>query len=247
MALGLALFAPSAATADSITVFATASTADAMADIETLFEAETGHDLTVSLAGSSVLARQIQPGAPADVFISANSDWMDVLEEDGLLHAGTRFDLLTNEIVLIAHGADVDPVQIGPDVNLAAMLGTGRLAMALVDAVPAGIYGKASLESLGLWDSVAAQVAQSDNVRTALALVATGEAPLGIVYATDALAEDDVTVIGRFPSDSHPPIVYPVAGLANRTSPATTQFFNLLRSPDGRAAFERQGFGVTAP
>ena len=237
---------PGAATADTdtVTVFAAASLTNAMAEIETGFEAASGHDLVVSLAGSSALARQIQQGAPADVFISANPGWMDALEADGLLEEGSRFDLLNNAIVLIEHGADADPVTIDAELDLVGLLGEGRLAMALVDAVPAGIYGKASLESLGLWPAVAAHVAQSDNVRAALALVATGEAPYGIVYATDAVAEDDVTVVGTFPADSHPPIVYPAADLANRDTPAEAAFLDYLRGPEAREAFERQGFVV---
>ncbi|MDN5848936.1 MAG: molybdate ABC transporter substrate-binding protein [Nitrococcus sp.] len=232
------------AQADEITIFAAASLTNAMQEIEQRFEAQSEHMVTVSLAGSSALARQIQQGAPADVFISANPGWMDTLESDGLLEAGTRFDLLNNSIVLIAHGQNAEQVEIGPDMNLARLLDNGRLAMALVDAVPAGIYGKASLESLGLWDDVEARVAQTDNVRAALALVATGEAPYGIVYATDAVAEDNVTVIGTFPADSHPPIVYPVADLANRDFPAESEFLSYLRGPDARQAFERQGFVV---
>lgn len=238
---------PLAAAGDEIIVFAAASMANAMAEIEERFEAATGHDVIVSLAGSSALARQIQQGAPADIFISANPDWMDVLDKDGLIEADTRFDLLGNAIVLIAHGTGAEPVAVGPDLDLAGLLGDGRLAMALVDAVPAGIYGKAALHSLGLWDGVAAQVAQSDNVRAALALVATGEAPLGIVYATDAVAEDDVTVIGTFPPDSHPPIVYPAADLANRDVAAEAEFLDYLRGPEARETFERQGFVVLAP
>lgn len=239
---GLALVAGAAA-ADEVTVFAAASMTNAMAEIEQRFEAATGHDLVVSLAGSSVLARQIQQGAPADIFISANPGWMDALEKDGLIEEGQRYDLLNNSIVLIAHG-EADPVQIGPGLDLAGLLGEGRLAMALVDAVPAGIYGKAALESLDLWDGVQTQVAQSDNVRAALALVATGEAPYGIVYSTDAAAEDKVTVIGTFPADTHPPIVYPVADLANRDTPAEAEFLDYLRGPEAREAFERQGFVV---
>ncbi|MCR8549122.1 molybdate ABC transporter substrate-binding protein [Salipiger sp. P9] len=246
LALSLAALAPGAASADEITVFAAASMTNALAEIEQGFEAASGHDLVVSLAGSSALARQIQQGAPADIFVSANPGWMDTLEADGLVEPGTRFDLLNNAIVLIAHGADAAPVEIGPDTDLAGLLGEGRLAMALVDAVPAGIYGKASLESLGLWESVAPQVAQSDNVRAALALVATGEAPYGIVYATDAAAEDSVSVVGTFPADSHPPIVYPAADLANRDFPAETEFLDYLRGAEARAAFERQGFVVVA-
>ncbi len=237
---------PAVAQADDITVFAAASMTNAMAEIENSFEAATGHDLIVSLAGSSALARQIQQGAPADIFISANPDWMDTLEADGLIESGTRFDLLNNSIVLIAAGTNAALVEIGPDMDLAGLLGEGRLAMALVDAVPAGIYGKAALENLGLWDGVEAQVAQADNVRAALAFVATGEAPYGIVYATDAVAEDNVTVIGTFPTDMHPPIVYPAADLANRDFPAETEFLEYLRGAEARAAFERQGFVVVA-
>ena len=235
-----------AAGAERITVFAAASMANAMADIEDGFEAATGHDVTVSLAGSSALARQIQRGAPADVFISANPGWMDTLEADGLVAGGARFDLVSNAIVLIASGTTAAPVEIGPELDLAGLLGEGRLAMALVDAVPAGIYGKAALERLRLWDDVAPRVAQADNVRAALAFVATGEAPYGIVYATDAAAEDDVTVVGTFPKGTHPPIVYPVAALAGSDTPQTASFLDFLRGPEARAAFERQGFVVVA-
>lgn len=237
---------PSGAVAEQITVFAAASMTNAMARIEQDFEARTGHDLVVSLAGTSVLARQIQQGAPADIFISANADWMDALEQDGLIEPGTRFDLLANALVLVAHGNDAKPVAIGPDMDLAGLVGDGRMAMALVDAVPAGIYGKASLESLGLWDGVAPAVVQADNVRAALRLVASGEAGLGIVYATDAVAEEDVSVIGSFPADSHPPIVYPAADIAGRDLPAETEFLDYLRGPEAREALEQQGFVVMA-
>lgn len=245
-ALVIAMCAPVQASADRITVFAAASMSDAMAEIEQGFEAATGHDVVVSLAGSSALARQIQQGAPADVFISANPGWMDMLEADGLVEAATRFDLLANSLVLVAAGGAAAPVEIGPGMDLAGLLGDGRLAMALVDAVPAGIYGKAALESLGQWDKVAAQVAQADNVRAALAFVATGEAPYGIVYATDAVAEDDVTVAGTFPAATHPPIVYPAAALAESQSALSRTFLDFLRGPDSRKAFERQGFVVLA-
>ena len=245
-ATALVFAIPAVAQADEIIVFAAASMTNAMAEIETGFEAATGHDLIVSLAGSSALARQIQQGAPADIFISANPDWMDTLEADGLVEKGTRIDLLNNSLVLVAARTDAEPVVIGPELDLAGLLGQGRLAMALVDAVPAGIYGKAALESLGVWDDVAARVAQADNVRAALAFVATGEAPYGIVYATDAVAEDNVTVIGTFPADTHPPIVYPAADLANRDFPAEAEFLAYLRGAEARAAFERQGFVVVA-
>ncbi|MHA7828395.1 MAG: molybdate ABC transporter substrate-binding protein [Roseovarius sp.] len=242
--LAAALLPATVAQAESVTVFAAASMTNAMQEIEERFEAASGHELVVSLAGSSALARQIQQGAPADVFISANPGWMDRLESEGLIEEGTRFDLLNNSIVLIAHGRDAAPVEISPDMDMAGLLDGGRLAMAMVDAVPAGIYGKASLASLGLWDGIAREVAQADNVRAALALVAAGEAPYGIVYATDAAASDNVTVVATFPADSHPPIVYPAADVEGRDTEAETAFMEFLRGPEARAAFERQGFIV---
>jgi len=244
LAACLALMFPAVAQADSVTVFAAASMANALAEIETGFEAASGHDLVISLAGSSTLARQIQQGAPADVFISASTDWMDLIVKEGLVEGGSRFDLLGNSLVLVAHGKDAPPVEIAEGFALSTLLGEGRLAMALVDAVPAGIYGKAALESLGIWSDVAPKVVQTDNVRAALALVALGEASYGIVYATDAAAEDDVTVVGTFPPDSHPPIIYPAADLANRDGPAEAAFLDYLRGAEARIAFERQGFTV---
>ncbi|MEY8838376.1 molybdate ABC transporter substrate-binding protein [Cribrihabitans sp. XS_ASV171] len=232
--------------AEVITIFAAASMTNVLEDIETTFEAATGHDLVISFAGSSALARQIQQGAPADIFISANPGWMDVLEDEGLLEDGTRLDLVTNTIVLVASGSDAAPVEIGSGMDLAGRLGDGRLAMAMVDSVPAGIYGKAALVSLGQWDAVADKVAQADNVRAALAFVATGEAPFGIVYATDAFVADNVTVVGTFPADTHPPILYPAADLANRDFPAETEFLEYLRGPEAMAAFKRHGFAAVA-
>lgn len=244
--VAVAIGVPATLRADAITVFAPASLTNAMAEVEERFEATTGYDLVVSLAGSSALARQIQLGAPADIFISASPDWMDLLEVEGLLEEGTRFDLLENSIVLVAAGTAAATIEIGPGLDLGGMIGDGPLAMALVEAVPAGIYGKTALESLGLWDGVSARVAQADNVRAALAFVAIGEAPYGIVYATDAVAEDAVTVVGTFPAETHPPIVYPVAALANRDSAAKADFLDYLRGPEAREAFERQGFVVLA-
>ena len=241
LALGLGLVRPGFG-ADAVTVFAAASLKNAMDEIAAAFERETGRAVTVSLAGSSALARQIRHGAPADIFISANPGWMDALERDGLIDPDSRFDLLKNSIVLIAHGRDAAPVDIVPGADIAGMLGEGRLAMTFVDAVPAGIYGKAALESLGIWKAVAPKVAQADNVRAALALVSSGEAPLGIVYATDAAADGNVTVVGAFPADSHPPIVYPAAAVAASRNPLGARFLAWLRGPAARKAFERQGF-----
>ena len=241
--LAAALLLPLAAHAETVIVFAAASLKNAMDDIAASYAEETGNEAAVSFAGSSALARQIQAGAPADVFISANTSWMDALQDDGVLVDGSRSDLLGNSIVLIAHG-EAEPLTISENLPLPDMLGGSRLAMALIDSVPAGIYGKAALESLGLWDAVSPQVAQADNVRAALALVATGEAPYGIVYATDAVAEDDVTPIGTFPEGSHDPIIYPAALTSFGGSDAGQQFLDYLTGPVARDAFERQGFTV---
>ena len=244
LAFGLGLAAPGFG-ADGLTVFAAASLKNAMDEVAAGFERETGHAVAASLAGSSALARQIQHGAPADIFISANPGWMDALERDGLIDPASRFDLLGNALVLVAHGRDAAKVEIAPGMDIAAMLGGGRLAMTLVDAVPAGIYAKAALRSLGAWEAVAPKVAQADNVRAALALVSSGEAPFGIVYATDASADDNVTVAGTFPADTHPPIVYPAAAVAASRNPLNRRFLAWLRGPAARTAFERQGFAVS--
>lgn len=241
--IALLLSAP-ALMAGEITVFAAASMKNAMDEVAAGFEATGGDTVHVSLAGSSTLARQIEQGAPADIFISANPGWMDRLQEAGLIVPETRFDLLGNSIVLIAHGQNAAPVEIEAGMDLAGLLGDGRLAMALVDAVPAGIYGKAALENLGAWDTVAAKVAQAENVRAALSLVSLGEAPFGIVYRTDAVADDGVTVVGTFPADSHPRIIYPAAAVAASGNPLNAAFLEFLRGKESRAAFARQGFEV---
>ena len=244
LALTLGLVFAGAALADEITVFAAASLKNALEEVAHGFERETGHTVRISLAGSSALARQIELGAPADLFISANEAWMDRLQERGRIAATTRSDLLANRLVLIAHGADAAPVALTPGADLAGRLGNGRLAMALVDAVPAGIYGKAALTRLGLWEGLAPHVAQADNVRAALALVALGEAPLGIVYATDAQAEPRVSIVAAFPEDSHPPIRYPVAIVTGHERPETLAFLDHLHGPTAAAIFAAQGFTV---
>jgi molybdate transport system substrate-binding protein len=239
-ALLFALATPAAA--DEVVVFAAASMKTALDAFAESWTAETGHDVTVSYAGSNALAQQIIQGAPADIFISAAVNWMDEVEKTGLVVPDTRTDLLGNTLVLIAHGQGAAPVEIGPGFDLAALLGDEKLAMALVDAVPAGQYGKAALETLGLWEAVAPSVAQSDNVRAALVLVSTGEAPYGIVYATDAAADDNVTIVGTFPPDSYPPIRYPAALLTEAADEADRAFLAALRTEAARAAFEAQGF-----
>jgi molybdate transport system substrate-binding protein len=233
--------AASVAAAQTVVVFAAASLRNALDEIVTGWS---GGTATVSYAASSALARQIEQGAPADLFISADVPWMDYLAERRLLREGTRRDLLGNSIVLIAAGRAAPLGEVAPDTDLAAMLKGGRLAMANVEAVPAGRYGKAALETLGLWAGVSGSVAQAENVRAALALVARGEAPLGIVYATDAAAETSVSVVGTFPAASHPPIVYPAAVLSGSTNPAAAAFGEHLASADARTIFERHGFTV---
>lgn len=227
----------------TLTVFAAASLKSSLDEIAADFE-KSGHSVQISYGGSSTLARQIQYGAPAQVFISANTAWMDVLEQDGMLVAGTRRDLLTNRLVLIAGADTSDDLTIKPGFDLAATLGRGRLAMALVDAVPAGIYGRAALQSLDIWQAVAPKVAQVDNVRAALMLVAIGEAPYGIVYATDAMAEPRVRIVGSFPADSHPPILYPAAAIAGPDPAQGQVFLDFLESPQASAIFRRHGFGL---
>lgn len=237
------LSAPLPAMADEVVVFAAASMKTALDKVATAFQAETGNHVLISYGGSGALAKQIIEGAPADVFISAASNWMDEVEKAGLIAAGQRVDLLGNRLVLVAHDKNAPAVEIGPGLDLVTMLGSeGRLSMAQVASVPAGQYGKAALETLGLWDGIAPRVVQTENVRAALALVASGETPLGIVYATDAQADSTVSVIGRFPEGSHPPIRYPAALLAEAGDAADLAFFQALSAPAAQEIFASQGF-----
>lgn len=242
LTLLLALTLATPALAEEVTVFAAASLKTALDPIAADFQTATGHTVTISYAGSNALAQQIIQGAPADIFLSAAVNWMDEVERNALTTA--RKDLLGNSLILIAHGKDAAPVEITPHLDLTALLNGDKLSMAMVDAVPAGQYGKEALQSLGLWDAVAASVAQSENVRAALALVAQGEAPLGIVYATDAVAQDNVTVLGTFPAESHKPITYPAALLTNAQDDADRAFFDYLSTPEAAARFTAQGFTV---
>ncbi len=196
----------------------------------------------LSFAASSALARQVESGAPADLFLSADEDWMDSAEKAGALRQGTRRDLLGNSIVLIAPKASAAAVDLSSAASIGTAIGKGRLAMADPDAVPAGKYGKAALDHLGLWDGLAGKVVRAENVRAALALVESGEAPLGIVYATDAAASGKVRVVATFPAGSYPPIRYPVAILAASTNPQAGSFEAFLTSNRGQAIFARYGF-----
>lgn len=241
--------APLGASAAEITVFAAASLKDALDTIATDWQASGGDALRLTYAGSSQLAKQIGAGAPADLFLSASTDWMDYLDQRGLIEPGSRHDLAGNALVLIvpadagAAPPEGEPPEIGPGDDLAARLGDGRLAMALVNAVPAGVYGKQALRALEFWDAVEPQVVQTDNVRAALALVASGEAEMGVVYATDARSEPRVRVLARFPEASHDPIRYPVA-LVEGADPAAAAFLAYLLSDPARAVLTEQGFVV---
>jgi molybdate transport system substrate-binding protein len=228
------LLQPLTAVAQDLTVFAAASLKNALDEVNGLW-AKTGKPAArLSYAASSALARQIEAGAPADLFISADLDWMGYLDRKGLVRAGTRKDLLGNAIVLIAPRDSAASLAIGPGMSLTSALGDGRLAMANVDSVPAG----------GAWEGVKNRVAQAENVRAALLLVSRGEAPLGLVYATDAAADPGVKIVGKLPADSHPPIVYPAAIVASSKSPEAAAYLAFLRSSAAIAAFERQGFTI---
>ncbi|HQU70080.1 MAG TPA: molybdate ABC transporter substrate-binding protein [Albidovulum sp.] len=240
----LAFTAVTPAAAEEVVVFAAASLKTALDAIAADFQKATGNTVTISYAGSNALAKQIIEGAPADIFVSAAVNWMDEVEKAGLVAPGTREDLLGNTLVLVAHGKDAKPVEIGSGFDLKALLGDDKLSMAMVDSVPAGQYGKASLENLGLWPSVEASVAQSENVRAALALVSSGEAPFGIVYASDAVADDNVSVVGTFPDDSHKPIIYPAVLLTGAKDAADKAFFEALSADASDATFKAEGFAV---
>lgn len=233
-----ALFFALPAQAEQVTIFAAASLKTALDRIAADWQADTGDEALISYGGSSALARQIVEGAPADLFISASVGWMDEVEAAGLLQPEGRRDLLGNRLVLIA-GGDAAPMSDWP-ADPVGLLQGGKLAMALVDSVPAGQYGKQALESLGLWDDLAPHVAQADNVRAALALVATEAAPFGITYASDAIAEPRVTAVYTFPEDSHDPIIYPAARISDNA--LATGFMDALSSPEAAQVFRENGF-----
>jgi molybdate transport system substrate-binding protein len=239
----------------SITVFAAASLNDAVSALAQEFTGRSGVAVRTSFAASSALARQIESGAPADVFFSADTDWMDYLEQQGRIEPGTRADVVANRLVLIAPSDAPVSLRIGPQFPLAAALGpNGHLAVGDPDSVPAGRYARAALTALGVWDSVQDRLVRADNVRVALAFVARGEAPLGIVYETDGLIDKRVSIVGVFPADSHAPIVYPAA-LVQAQQPAAPpaparqaaarQFLAELRGPEAAAVFRK--FGFTSP
>jgi len=232
---------------DKVTVFAAASLKNALDAVNTACEADVGEAVTISYAASSALAKQIEGGAPADIFVSADLDWMAYLSEKNLTKKDTEVKLLGNSIVLVAPADSTAATDIKENFDLAGLLGDGKLAMANVDSVPAGKYGKAALEKLGVWGSVGGKVAQAENVRAALALVSTGEAPLGIVYKTDAAADRKVKIVGTFPEGSHAPIVYPAAITAESKDADAAAFLKCMQSAKAKTLFEEQGFTVLSP
>jgi molybdate transport system substrate-binding protein len=238
----LAWLITTGALAADVTVFAAASLKEALDAQAAQFRSATGHTVVVSYGASGTLARQIESGAPADLFISADLDWMDYVDAKARVMADTRAVLLRNELVLIAPASSEPKLEIAPGFALAAALGSERLAMANPDSVPAGRYGRQALQFLGVWGSVEKRVARAENVRAALALVSRGEAPFGIVYATDAYADERVRIVGTFPAASHPPIVYPAAVLASSKSTAAKPLLDYLRSPAARPTWEKYGF-----
>jgi molybdate transport system substrate-binding protein len=228
----------------TITVFAAASLKNALDDVDATFTKQTGVKVVTSYDASSALMKQIEGGAPADAFVSADLRWMDYGVEKKVINESTRINLLGNVLVLIAaKDSKIDHVDIKPGFDLAKLAGDGRIATGDVKAVPVGLYAKAALEKLGVWTSVEPKMAMTVNVRAALAYVARGEAPLGIVYATDAKVEPGVKVVGVFPDNSHDPIIYPVAATVN-AKPETMQYLAFLRSAAAKSIFEGYGFSV---
>lgn len=229
-------------TAEPVNVFAAASLKNALDAVSEAWKADAGKETKNTYAASSALAKQIEQAAPADVFISADLDWMNYVDEKKLIKGDTSKVLLGNALVLVATKGSGLKLELKPGADLAGALAGGKLAVGDVKAVPAGKYAKAALEKLGLWAAVEASLAQSENVRAALALVARGEARLGIVYATDAKAEDKVEVAGVFPEDSHAPIVYPAAVISSSKNPDAEAFVAYLSSPKAQEIFTAQGF-----
>ena len=228
---------------EQLTVFAAASLKNAIDETNAAFAKSTGMKVVSSYEASSALAKQIEQGAPADVFISADLRWMDYAAEHKLINPTTRVNLLGNKLVLIAPvDSKLGNVNIGQGFDIARLAGDGRIAVADVKAVPAGLYAKAALEKLGAWPAAAPKLAQAENVRATLAFVARGEAPIGIVYETDAKIEPKVKTIGVFPDDSYPPVTYPVAATAETKKASVAQYLGFLRTQAAKTIFEKYGF-----
>jgi molybdate transport system substrate-binding protein len=233
---------------DGITVFAAASLRNALDDVGAAFTKKTGVKVVASYAASSALAKQIAQGAPADAFISANVKWMDFLADKKLVGLGTRVDLLGNSLVLIApRDSKLSHVKIEEGFDIAKLAGDGRIAVAETKAVPAGLYAKAALTSLGTWHAAEPKLAQAENVRATLAYVARGETPLGIVYSTDAKIEPKVKIVGTFPAGSHPAITYPVSALAASKNAQVKIYLDFLQTQAAKTIFEKYGFSFLVP
>jgi molybdate transport system substrate-binding protein len=233
---------PALAQDKSLIVFAAASMKNALDDVDAAYSAKTGVKVVASYAASSTLAKQIEQGAPADIFVSADTDWMDYAAGKKTINEATRVNLLGNSIVLIApKNSAIENVAIGPGFDLAKLAGTGKIATGDVASVPVGKYAKAALEKLGAWQAAEPKFAMAESVRAALTLVARGEAVLGIVYSTDAKVEPGVKIVGSFPADSHPPIIYPVAATAT-AKPEAADYLAFLRSSAAKAILEKYGF-----
>jgi molybdate transport system substrate-binding protein len=227
-----------------LTVFAAASLKESLDEAARAYQTQTGTPVRISYAASSALARQIEQGAPADVFFSADLEWMDYLQQRGKIDPAARHNLLGNRLALVAPKNSRTQVDLQTPASLPAALGERRLAVGETRSVPAGKYARAALESLRVWDGVQAKLAESESVRAALMLVARGETPLGIVYLSDAKAEPAVRVVAVFPDASHPPIVYPLAPLRASRHPQADAFVRWLSSPAARDIFQRRGFTV---
>ena len=232
-----------AASPEPLVVFAAASLKNALDDVSAAWQRESGQSTAISYAASSTLAKQIEQDAPAQIFISADEDWMNYLAGKGLIEPETRSNLLGNELVLIAPKDSAVALDLKPGAELGRALGSSRIAMGNVDSVPAGEYGKAALESLGLWSAVSGKLAEAESVRAALLLVSRGEAELGVVYKTDATADPKVKIVATFPAGSHPPIVYPVA-LTKKAGAGAAAFLAYMKSAAAAPYFKAQGFTV---
>ena len=241
MVLSLLLAASSSRAAD-VTVFAAASLTDAVTELGKAYEAQGKGKIVASFASSSDLARQIERGAPADLFISADQQWADYLDQRGLLDTPSRLDLLRNDLVLVAPAGNAVKLAIAPGFKLAEALGDNRLAVGDPDHVPAGIYARQSLQSLGVWADIEPKLARAGSVRAALLFVERGDCPLGIVYRTDAQSDPKVRIVATFPPSSHAPVVYPAALVAGHHSPAAVEFLHFLTTPAAAAVFRRYGF-----
>ena len=238
----MALLLPLSATAADVMVFAAASLKESLDAVAKEFKASSGQTVAIAYAASSALAKQIENGAPADLFISADLDWADYLDARKLLAPASRINLLRNELVLIAPASSTAVITLSPGLDLARMLGGNRLAIANPEAVPAGKYAKAALIALGAWTGVENKLARAENVRAALLLVSRGETPFGIVYKTDALADKGVRIVDKFPQAAYPPIIYPAALTTAGQSPAAKALLQFMSRPVARAIWTRYGF-----